>query len=180
MKISLEIFGQTFVAKKFSCRLYFPTFLLFTAFIVVKNTLTALLLAIFPFFRLGRPDFLPELDDQPMIPSSNFIIGRQILVRSDFLNTLRSKVYFQNPKSHSVIEKKIIFGQSWKYSDSVGNIRTTLRAPIVRIFPTPCIVFEVFRGVNGDFPVKGVSHPRESTPGGYKLQPRGLSYISYF
>ena len=40
----------------------------------------------------------------------------------------------------------------WKYSDSVGYIRTTLRVSIIRIFPTPCILlkdnFEFLRNFN--------------------------------
>ena len=34
-----------------------------------------------------------------------------------------------------------IFGQRGKYSDNVGNIRTTFGASFVRIFPTPLYTF---------------------------------------
>ena len=48
-----------------------------------------------------------------------------------------AKIFVQSITGGLEIFGQEIFGQRWKYSDSVGNIRTTIRPPIVQIFPTP-------------------------------------------
>ena len=60
-----------------------------------------------------------------MLLPFNLIIRRQILVESDLTQCTEGQKFFLEPHKSRFL-KKIIFGQSWKYSDNVGNIRTAL------------------------------------------------------
>ena len=60
--------------------------------------------------------------------------------------TLKVKLVTKITHKDNTRTKLEIFGQRGKYSDSVGNIRTTFRPPIVRIFPIPLYNY-IFQGV---------------------------------
>ena len=59
VNFSLEVFGQTFFAEKYSNRLYFKHFLLLTSF---RNHFAAYISTFCPSFRLRKPYFRIDLD----------------------------------------------------------------------------------------------------------------------